>query len=79
MSRCNLAIATLAAALLLKSQISTGEIDIVVQDITAAVIRKAAITITGSHTGNLVRAISTNEAGLAEAPLLPPGSTTSPS
>src|SRR5205085_12143812 len=30
------------------------------------------IAITGSDTGNVARSISTNEAGLAQAPLLPP-------
>jgi len=38
------------------------------------VIPKAAITLMGSDSGNLARTVSTNEAGLAEVPLLPPGS-----
>jgi hypothetical protein len=38
------------------------------------VIRKAAITLMGSDTGNLARTVSTSEAGLAEVPLFPPGS-----
>jgi hypothetical protein len=74
MPRPQLSLAVLAATLLLRSQTSTGQIDIVVQDSSGAVIPKAAITLMGSDTGNLARAVSTNEAGLAEVPLLPPGS-----
>jgi hypothetical protein len=43
------------------------------------VIPKAAITVTGSDTENLLRTISTNEAGFAEAPFLPREAATSPS
>ena len=57
----------------LLAQTSTGEIDITVQDPTGAVIPKAATSITGSDTGNLARTITTNDVGLAEAPLLQPG------
>ena len=69
-----MALAILAAALLLRSQTSTGQIDIIVRDSSGGVIPKAVITLMGSDTGNLARTISTNEAGLAEVPLLPPGS-----
>src|SRR5215467_11667421 len=74
MPRSQLALAVLAAALLLRSQTSTGQIDIIVRDSSGGVIPKAVITLMGSDTGNLARTISTNEAGLAEVPLLPPGS-----
>src|SRR5215471_11869292 len=59
---------------LLQAQTSTGQIDVVVQDPTGAVIPNATVTITGSATGNLARTLSTNESGVAEAPLLPPES-----
>src|SRR5262249_47017792 len=72
--RPQIALAILAAALLLRSQTSTGQIDIIVQDSSGGVIPKAVITLMGSDTGNLARTVSTNEAGLAEVPLLPPGS-----
>jgi len=66
--------AALFAASFLAAQTSTGEIDITVQDPTGAIVPKAGITITGSETGNLVRTLSTNGSGIAEAPLLQPGS-----
>jgi hypothetical protein len=74
MSPSKYIMAALAACVVLPAQTSTGEIDITVQDISGAVIPKAAIAITGSDTGNRARSIATNEVGLAEAPLLPPGS-----
>jgi hypothetical protein len=58
---------------MLPAQTSTGQIDITVQDPSGAVVPKAAITIVGSDTGNLARTLSTNESGLAQAPLLQPG------
>ncbi|HKE23994.1 MAG TPA: TonB-dependent receptor [Bryobacteraceae bacterium] len=73
MSRLKLAALALSACLLLQAQTSTGEIDISVQDTTGAIIPKAAIAITGSQSGNVARTISTNDLGLAQAPLLPPG------
>jgi hypothetical protein len=68
-----LLIAALVFGLLLPAQTSTGEIDIIVQDSSGAVIPKAGVTITGSDTGNLARTLATNDTGLAEAPLLKPG------
>ena len=56
----------------LYAQTSTGQIDITVRDPSGAVIPKAAITITGSVTGNLARTLVTNGDGLASAPLLQP-------
>jgi hypothetical protein len=55
------------------AQTSTGEIDVTVHDPSGAIIPKAAVIITGSETGNQVRSLSSNDAGLAEAPLLKPG------
>jgi hypothetical protein len=54
-------------------QTSTGTISITVSDTTGAVIPGAAISITGSDTGNVVRTLESNGEGLATAPLLPPG------
>ena len=56
------------------AQTSTGEMSITVTDPTAAIVPGARILITGSNTSNLVRTLSTNQDGMAEAPLLPPGS-----
>jgi len=61
-----------SGALGLHAQTSTGEIDVLVHDPSGAVVPKAAITITGSATGNLARTLSTNDAGMAQAPLLQP-------
>jgi outer membrane receptor protein involved in Fe transport len=58
---------------LVTAQTSTGEISITVTDSTSAIVPGAKISITGSNTSNLVRALQSNGDGLAEAPLLPPG------
>ncbi|MBV9081568.1 MAG: TonB-dependent receptor [Acidobacteriaceae bacterium] len=63
----------LAISTRLNAQTSTGEIDVTIQDPSGAVIPNATIAISGSETGNLVRTLVTNNAGLAEAPLLEPG------
>jgi len=63
----------LLSTLPLAGQTSTGEIDITVLDPSGAVIPNSKITVMGSETGNLVRTLTTNENGLATAPLLPPG------
>ena len=73
MSALKVVAAALGVCLVLQAQTSTGEIDIAVQDSTGGAIFKAVITVTGSETGNLARTISTNDAGLAQAPLLLPG------
>jgi hypothetical protein len=54
------------------AQTSTGEIDITVVDSTGAVVPNATVTISGAQTGNVVRRLKTNDAGIATAPLLPP-------
>jgi hypothetical protein len=55
------------------AQTSTGQIDVTVHDSSGAVIPKATVTISGTQTGNRVRTLTSNDAGLAEAPLLQPG------
>lgn len=55
------------------AQTSTGGISITVTDTTSAIVPGATISITGSNTGNVVRTLQTNGDGLAEAPLLKPG------
>src|SRR4029077_8942339 len=62
----------LAAGVLL-AQTSTGEIDVTVHDPSGAVIPRATVIITGAQTANRVRALVSNDAGLAAAPLLQPG------
>jgi hypothetical protein len=57
---------------MLTAQTSTGEIDVVVEDPSGAVVPGARVTIAGSVTGNLVRTLTTSTSGMAEAPLLPP-------
>src|SRR4051794_14096702 len=59
--------------LLLNAQTSTGELSITVFDISGAVVPKATVVVTGSNTGNTLRTLVSNELGLAEVPLIPPG------
>jgi hypothetical protein len=58
---------------LARAQTSTGELSITVLDASGAVVPNATVTITGSETGNVLRTLSSNDRGLAEAPLIPPG------
>jgi hypothetical protein len=55
------------------AQTSTGGISITVSDPMNAVVAGATVSIKGSTTGNVVRTLQTDGAGLATAPLLPPG------
>src|SRR5581483_11846731 len=55
-----------------KTQTSTGEIDLTVLDSSGAMIPNATVIITGAQTGNVVRRLKTDNAGIAAAPLLPP-------
>lgn len=55
------------------SQGSTGSIDVVVTDPSGAVIPGANVKVTGTDTGALLRQLMTNEAGIAQVPLVPPG------
>jgi hypothetical protein len=68
-----LVLSALALVAILQAQTSTGQIDVTVQDTSGAVVQGASITITGADTGNLARTLSTNDSGIAEAPLLQPG------
>ena len=72
-------IAALAALLFaasdrLPAQTSTGELSLTVLDPSGATFPNVSLTLTGSQTGNEVRSLRTNGQGLADAPLLPPGS-----
>ncbi len=62
-----------AAPTLSWAQTSTGELSVTVLDATGAVVPNAAVTVTGSQTGNVLRTLSSNDRGLANAPLIPPG------
>src|SRR4051812_42532953 len=55
------------------AQTSTGEMSITVLDATGAVVPNAAVTVTGSQTGNILRSLSSNDRGIVNAPLIPPG------
>src|ERR1051325_2450568 len=69
--RCSILAFFLAGVL--SAQTSTGEIDVTVHDPSGAVIPKANVVIMGAQTGNRVRTLTSNDVGLAEAPLLQPG------
>src|SRR5204862_8151016 len=73
MSIRKLVCSVLSLVAILHGQTSTGQIDFTVQDSSGGVVPGASITVTGADTGNLARALSTNDSGLAEAPLLRPG------
>lgn len=63
----------LAAPKALLAQAATGELAITVDDSTNAVVTGAEVTITGSDTGATVRALTSNDRGIADVPLLQPG------
>lgn len=56
-----------------EAQTSTGELSITVFDATGAIIPNASVTVTGSQTGNILRSLSSNDRGVVNAPLIPPG------
>lgn len=64
----------LLCGFLAHSQTSTGEIEITALDPSGTAIPNAAVTVTGSQTGNTIRSLVTNDRGVAAVPLLPPGS-----
>lgn len=72
-----LVVFTFAAAVCLpttsQAQTSTGELAVTVSDATGAVVPNATVTVTGSQTGNVLRTLSSNDHGLVNAPLIPPG------
>ncbi len=49
----------------LEAQTATGEISITVLDASGGVIPQATVTVIGSETGNTLRSLATNGAGLA--------------
>ncbi len=53
-------------------QTSTGQITITIMDSSGAVVPGAKVTITGTETGNVARVMTTNQVGVADAPLLRP-------
>ncbi len=55
------------------AQTSTGELSVTILDASGAVVPNAAVTVTGSQTGNVLRSLSSNDRGLANVPLIPPG------
>ncbi|MGH7486659.1 MAG: carboxypeptidase-like regulatory domain-containing protein, partial [bacterium] len=57
----------------LQAQTSKGEIDVIVDDASQAVIFGARVTVSGADTGAIVRTLDTNASGLTAAPLLNPG------
>ena len=76
MSRTLLLFAALLAPAALKAQTSTGSITGVVVDQSGAVVVGAEVRIIGSETGDVTRALKTNEVGGFAAPLLRPGAYT---
>ena len=70
---CLAVLLTMMCSVNLWAQTSTGGISITVTDSASAVVPGASVSITGSNTGNLVRTLQTGQDGLAEAPLLEPG------
>jgi len=57
----------------LHGQNSTGNLSITIKDGGGAVVVAADISVTGTDTGEAVRALKSNDRGLAEIPLLQPG------
>jgi hypothetical protein len=57
----------------MNAQTATGEAAIRVLDPSGAVIPHAQIEVLGSNSGNLVRTLSTNDSGVANATFLQPG------
>ncbi|MBV9937593.1 MAG: TonB-dependent receptor [Acidobacteriaceae bacterium] len=58
---------------LAQAQTSTGELSVTVLDATGASVPNATVTITGSETGNVLRTLASNDRGIANVPLIPPG------
>src|SRR5690242_3120252 len=57
----------------ISAQTSTGALSVTVLDATGASIPTATVTVTGSDTGNVLRTVPANNSGLADVPLIPPG------
>ena len=57
----------------INAQTATGEADIRVLDASGAVVPHAQVELLGSNSGNLVRTLTTNGSGVANATFLQPG------
>jgi hypothetical protein len=58
---------------MLHAQNSTGAISITVLDPSGAAVPNAQVVVTGTDTGAQLRSLTTNDHGIAEVPLVPPG------
>ena len=61
------------SAPMLHAQNSTGAISITVMDAGGASVPNAQVVVTGTDTGAQLRSLTTNDHGIAEVPLVPPG------
>lgn len=61
------------SATMLHAQNSTGAISITVFDAGGAAVPNAQVVVTGTDTGVQLRSLTTNDHGIAEVPLVPPG------
>ena len=61
------------SATVLHAQNSTGAISITVFDAGGAAVPNAQVVVTGTDTGVQLRTLTTNDHGIAEVPLVPPG------
>lgn len=61
------------SATMLYAQNSTGAISITVTDSTGGAVPNAQVVVTGADTGVQLRSLTTNDHGIAEVPLVPPG------
>lgn len=65
--------ALVLSATMLHAQNSTGAISIAVTDAAGAAVPNAQVVVTGTETGAQLRSLTTNDQGVAEVPLVPPG------
>lgn len=61
------------SATMMHAQNSTGAISITVFDSGGAAVPNAQVVVTGTDTGVQLRSLTTNDHGIAEVPLVPPG------
>ncbi|WP_169315304.1 TonB-dependent receptor [Terriglobus roseus] len=66
-------IALALSATMLHAQSASGAISITVFDAGGAAVAGATVTVTGTDTGAQLRILQTNDKGIAEVPLVPPG------
>lgn len=65
--------ALVLSAGMMHAQNSTGAISITVLDASGAAVPNAQVVVTGTDTGAQLRSLTTNDHGIAEVPLVPPG------